>query len=299
MTDLRLLPADEGQEAALILSETALTPVAEGDVPPAAPAENAETLPAVYAPLSVPETEVTPGFRVPFAGQEYLNAGALAQALADHWEEARRMLLAGTLAELLDAACLSAAAFCRAQTAAVAAGTITPDRAVLAVIHHLSGSCIVVWQGRRYADAIDLGASLLQALRGSGAIPAHFSSLLTSGAVALFAPETQRMGLASLAERCAAADCTQRELLCLMYLVGYLLCGVPALVMEGETFYTVAELAQWLEARCRRSSAAFTRACHRLLDADGLLDPQLEAWLIALGHHADVAKWQAESDAMF
>lgn len=299
MTDLHLLPADEGQEAALILSGTALAPVADGNVPPAEPVGTAETLPAVYAPLSVPETAAIPGFRVLFAGQEHDSPEALAQALADAWEEARRALLEGVLAELLDGASLTAAAFCRAQTAAVAAGTITPDRAVLAVIHHLSGSCIVVWQGRRYADAIDLGASLLQALRGSGVIPAHFSSLMTSGAVALFAPENQRMGLESLASRCADADCTQRELLCLMYLVGYLLCGVPALVMEGETFFTVAELAQWLEARCRRSSAAFTRACHRLLDADGLLDPQLEAWLIALGHHADVVKWQAESDAMF
>ena len=299
MTDLRLLPADEGQEAALILSQTALTTAADGDVPPVDPAENAGTLPAVYAPLSVPEEQLIPGFLLVFAGVECRSEAQLAQALADHWEEARRALTDGTLAAQLDSASLAAAAVCRTLAAAVADGTLTPDRAVLELIHRLSGGCPVVWQGRRYADAIDLGASLLQALRGSGAIPAHFSSLLTSGAVALFAPENQRMGLASLAERCAAADCAQRELLCLMFMVGFLLCGVPALVMEGETFYTVAELAQWLEARCRRSSAAFTRACHRLLDADGLLDPQLEAWLIALGHHADVAKWQAESDAMF
>ena len=57
------------------------------------------------------------------------------------------------------------------------------------------------------------------------------------------------------------------------------------------------QLSAWLESRAKRSTAAFTRACHRLLDADHLLDPQLEAWLIALGRRQDVAKWQAEMDA--
>ena len=82
-----------------------------------------------------------------------------------------------------------------------------------------------------------------------------------------------------------------------MYIVGFLLSGVTAFVTEGETFYTVEQLASWLEGRCKRSPAAFTRACHRLLDENHLLDPQLEAWLIALGRRQDVQKWQAEIDA--
>lgn len=299
MTDLHLPPAADEQAALIVSAENLPAPAADGTLLPPPPQDSAEVLPAVYAPLAVPEEEIIPGFLVIIAGIECRNEAQLAQALADHWEEARRVLPDGSLAAQLDGASLSAAAVCRTLTAAVAAGTLALDRAILEMIHHLSGSCIVVWQGRRYADAIDLGASLLQALRGSGAVPAHFSSLLTSGAVALFAPESQREGLTAMAGRCADPDCQPRELICLMYMVGFLLCGVPALVMEGETFFTVEELARWLEARCRRSSAAFTRACHRLLDVDGLLDPQLEAWLIALGHHQDVVKWQVESDAMF
>lgn len=255
------------------------------------------TLPSVPAQLSIPGGELSSPFHLIFAGRECRSAAELAQAMADAWDEARKGLLSGTLAEALDAVSLPAAAICREQTTAAAAGQITPDRAVLEAIHRLSGERIAVWQGRRYANGIDLGSSLLQALRGTGMIPAHCDSLLMSAAASLFAEEAQRPGLAALEARYAAPDCTLREKTCLMYMVGFLLCGTAALVLEGETFYTVEQLASWLEGRAKRSSTAFTRACHRLLDADHLLDPQLEAWLIALGRRQDVALWQAEMDA--
>lgn len=247
--------------------------------------------------LSVPDSDIASSFLFTFAGRECHSVQELAQAMADAWDEARRGLLSSSLADALDAVSLSAAAICREETADVAAGYITPDRAVLNAIHRLSGQPIVVWQGRRYASGADLGGSLLQALRGSGTIPVHFDSLMMSGASSVFADEAQQPGLRGLEARYAAPDAALREKTCLMYMVGFLLCGTAALVMEGETFYTVEQLAAWLESRVKRSTAAFTRACHRLLDADHLLDPQLEAWLIALGRRQDVQKWQAEMDA--
>lgn len=268
MTDLSLLPADGNSQI--------IAPVTE---------------------LTLPDEGIIPAFLFTFAGRECCSAAELAQAMADAWDEARLGLLSGSLAGALDAVSLTAAAICQEVSAAIAAGRITPDRGVLEAIHRLSGVKLVVWQGRRYASAIDLGDSLLQALRGTGTIPAHFDSLMSSAAASVFAEEGQQPGLRGLEERCAQPDCTMREKTCLMYMVGFLLCGSAALVMEGETFYTVEQLGAWLESRARRSTAAFTRACHRLLDADHLLDPQLEAWLIALGRRQDVTKWQAEMDA--
>ena len=273
-------------------------------LPPAGEPDDS-LLPAVQAPLALPQeetaltfpgTEVTADFRFTFAGRDCLSLHDLAQAMADAWEEARRALLNGSLAQALDAVELTAAAVCRELTAAIADGRITPDRAVLEAIHRFSGEKLAVWQGRRYADGADLGVSLLQALRGTGTIPAHCDSLLMSGAASLFADDAQRGGLSALETRYAAPDCTLREKLCLMYMVGFLLCGTAAFVMEGETFYTVEQLAAWLESRGRRSTAAFTRACHRLLDENHLLDPQLEAWLTAIGRRQQVAQWQAEMD---
>lgn len=314
MTDLPILPPADDQTGAALPGEAIFS---QNTTPSPSPEYSQNHTPSsiqlsltdmrIFSPndtpssestqLSVPDGEVAAPFLFTFAGRECHSPYELAQAMADAWDEARKALLSGALAGELDAVSLAAAAVCREATAAVAAGEFTPDRAVLAVIHSLSGSAITVWQGRRYAHGIDLGSSLLQALRGTGTIPAHFDSLMMSGAASVFAEETHRPGLRGLEARYAAPDCSMREKTCLMYMVGFLLCGTAALVMEGETFLTVEQLSAWLETRARRSTAAFTRACHRLLDMDHLLDPQVEAWLIALGRRQDVAKWQAEMDA--
>lgn len=268
MTDLTLLP-QPGGDAALPI--------------PAEPA----------AALSAPESS----FHIEFAARVCCSRGELAQAMADAWDEARTAILGGTLAQALDEADLAAAAICRDQAADVAAGRCTPDRAVLETIRLLGGEPLTVWCGRRYADAIDLGGSMLQALRGTGSIPAHHDSLMMSGAASALADPAQQASLAALETRYAAPDCTLREKLLLLYMAGFLLCGVAAFTVEGETFYTVEQLAAWLERKAKRSTAAFTHACHRLLDEDHLLDPQLEAWLTAIGRRQDVMKWQAEIDA--
>lgn len=308
MTDLPLLPPPE--EAAPIVVQppslpaapaqsapAALIPADEAAVPIPVPADGDES-PGGLTPLDapLPSGDPAPAFRCVFAGQECLSRYDLALAMADAWDEARAALVTGSLAALLDGADLLAAAICRDAAAGIAAGRFTPDRGVLEAIHRLSGEPLVIWRGRRYEGASDLGGSLLQALRGTGVIPIHCDSLLMSGAASVFADEARRTTLQAIETRYAASDCAPREKTLLMYMVGFLLSGVAAFIMEGETFYTIDQLAAWLEARARRSSAAFTRACHRLLDENHLLDPQLEAWLNAIGCRQQVARWQAEID---
>lgn len=293
MTDLPLLPQPGDVPAELMIAPGAslIPPVHRPDklILPDDPAA------LILADDVLPAASAAP-FRCEFAGRLCSCRAELAQAMADAWDEARAALLASTLAGQLDASDLPAAALCRSLTARIAAGDITPDRAVLEAIRALSGQPLIIWCSRRYASAQDLGGSVLQALRGTGVIPAHCDSLMRGGAASLFADESQRTALAALESRYAAPDCSGRERTLLMYMVGFLLSGVAAFVLEDETFYTVEQLSEWLESRAKRS-AAFTRVCHRMLDEDYLLDPQLEAWLIALGRRQDVALWQAEIEA--
>ena len=320
--------APEASVPATIPTEITLPPL-PGDAPAEAPREDAAIIPADAAPVEiilpedkdaaiipaeaaspadkddglVPLTDIPPThsnseFRIPNSAVPHCTSRLdLANAMADAWDEARQALITGDLAQALDACDLVAAAICRDQTANIASGRCTPDRAVLEAIRRLSEMPLVVWCGRRYAGASDLGGSLLQALCGTGVIPAHLDSLLLSGAASVLCEPAQREALSAIEARYAAPDCAPRERMLLMYMVGFLLSGVAAFIIEGETFYAVEELAAWLEARCKRSPAAFTRACHRLLDENHLLDPQLEAWLSAIGCRQDVQKWQAEIDA--
>lgn len=297
------LPAaatQDGSTALSISAGTALTPSDDPDGPDAVhsvPAGEADA-PDALIPLdtSLAGCGPAPVFRCIFAEQECLSRYELAMAMADAWDEARADLVTGRLAALLDETDLVAAAICRDQAASIASGRFTPDRGVLEAILLLSDAPLVVWRCRRYEGAADLGGSMLQALRGTGVIPAHCDSLVMSGAASVFADDAQRPALQAIETRYAAPDCTLREKTLLMYIVGFLLSGVAAFIMEGETFYTVSQLSAWLEARAKRSSAAFTRACHRLLDENHLLDPQLEAWLCAIGCRQEVARWQAEID---
>ena len=276
------LPGEAAADAAIIPAEAA------------APAESGGLVPLTDLPLTQSNSE----FRIPNSAFPHCTSRLeLANAMADAWDKARQALITGELAAALDACDLEAAAICRDQTADISSGRFTPDRAVLEAIRRLSGTPMAVWCGRRYAGASDLGGSLLQALRGTGVIPAHLDSLLRSGAASVLCEPGQQAALAAIECRYAAPDCAQRESMLLMYMAGYLLCGVAAFITGGETFYTVEELAAWLAARCRRSTAAFTQACHRLLDENHLLDPQLEAWLCAIGRRQEVARWQAEIDA--
>ena len=281
-----ILPQDGEAEAVAVIPAEAV-PDADGD-------DEGELIPLPDVPPAQPNS----AFRIPHSAFSHCTSRLeLANAMADAWDEARQALISGDLAEALDACDLVAAAICRDQTANIASGRYTPDRAVLEAIRRLSEMPMVVWCGRRYAGAPDLGGSLLQALRGTGVIPAHLDSLLRSGAASVFGEPARHEALAAIEARYAAPDCAPREQMLLMYMVGFLLSGVAAFIIGGETFYTVEELAGWLEACCKRSPAAFTRACHRLLDENHLLDPQLEAWLSAIGCRQDVQKWQAEIDA--
>ena len=297
MTDLPLLSLlDDGPSGLIIAPGASPAPPAEEPDALLPAGDPAALIPVDDASFAASTASAAP-FRCDFAGRTCTSRAELAQAMTDAWSEARTVLLTGTLAEQLDATDLPSAVLCRGLTARIAAGDITTDRAVLEAIRALSGQPLMVWCGRRYASAPDLGGSLLQALRGTGVIPAHCDSLMRSGAASLFADEDQRVPLSALEARYAAPDCSGREQTMLMYMVGFLLSGVAAFVLEEETFYTVEQLAGWLESRAKRSSAAFTRACQRLLDEDYLLDPQLEAWLIALGRRQDVSLWRSEIEA--
>ncbi|MBQ2954525.1 MAG: hypothetical protein IJE07_13420 [Clostridia bacterium] len=304
MTDLPQLPmlppADDAPETTLIPipGDPGAAIVPADDAPEAIIIPVIDPVAAIIPADGIPAADLTPDFEFTFAGRPCHSRHDLAMAMADAWDEARAALITGELAHQLDACDLVAAAICRDQAANIAAGRFTPDRGVLEAIHRLSGETPVVWRGRRYAGASDLGGSLLQALRGTGVIPAHLDSLLLSGAASVFCDDATRCeGLQAIEARYASPDCAEREKTLLMYMVGYLLSGVAAFVTEGETFYTVEDLAAWLVGRSKRSPAAFTRACHRLLDENHLLDPQLEAWLCAIGCRQDVQKWQAEIDA--
>ena len=52
-------------------------------------------------------------------------------------------------------------------------------------------------------------------------------------------------------------------------------------------------LSGYLRERLAKSFESFERLCHQLVDYDGSLDAQLEAWLFAIGKSIELESWQA------
>ena len=48
-----------------------------------------------------------------------------------------------------------------------------------------------------------------------------------------------------------------------------------------------------MRERLAESFESFERLSHQLVDYDGSLDAQLEAWLIAIGKSTEMESWQA------
>ena len=55
----------------------------------------------------------------------------------------------------------------------------------------------------------------------------------------------------------------------------------------------MGELANYMRDVLDTSMERFEALCHRLVDYDGNLDLQLEAWLIAIGRQNEIEQWRA------
>ena len=63
--------------------------------------------------------------------------------------------------------------------------------------------------------------------------------------------------------------------------------------IDGRKFRTVEELAGHMRNKLDTSLEAFVRLCHKLVDYDGKLDAQFEAWLINIGKKEELENWRA------
>jgi len=63
--------------------------------------------------------------------------------------------------------------------------------------------------------------------------------------------------------------------------------------MDDMEFRTIRELAEYMRRLLDSSLMDFKRLCHRLVDYDGELDDQFEAWLIKNGKEKELENWRA------
>lgn len=78
------------------------------------------------------------------------------------------------------------------------------------------------------------------------------------------------------------------------YVMAYLLSGQKLFAIGEKRLKTVTELTAHMKGLLDSSYWEFEEFCHTLIDCDGILDVQLESWLIALGKRKELNAWRSQ-----
>ncbi len=244
------------------------------------------------------KAELTPPFR--FSGQDYTDLTRLSAALSEKWEDGKKSLFDGSLSDYFRSWNLDLA---RKVLAAADAGQQGENedlvfwRLLYQIDPRRTDFC---WTGRIYENLAALGREVLDRLWDRDpSLDAFYTELLDHRLLTRFVgmtmPKNERMKRtagqieAVYSDRLARGESVAGAL----YLMGYLLSGQKILLLDGTQIRTTGELAAYMRSLLADSLKKFEALCCRLADADGSLDPQLEAWLIALGRQDELERWSA------
>lgn len=240
-----------------------------------------------------------------FMGEAYDDREHLVQALAANWEEGKRQLFRGLITAHFRTFAPETARLCMEAEERAAAENGKDDviywRLLYQINPRLKGFC---WKGRVYEGLPAFGRDVLERLWGSDfSMAQYYDSVLAerllSQYVQLVAPgnEKFRKAAAAIEDAFALQKAEGTDVRRAYFLMAYTLSGQKLLSLDGQKFRTVGELAGYMKEKVERSRADFEKLCHRLIDRDGNLDFQMEAWLIAIGKQKELDLWRASMNA--
>ena len=77
-----------------------------------------------------------------------------------------------------------------------------------------------------------------------------------------------------------------------LYVLGYMLSGQKLLFIGEDTFSTIGELVEHMRKLQEQSFETLRPFCHKLVQQEGVLEPQFEAWLLTLGKKPELDAWK-------
>ena len=236
-----------------------------------------------------------------FLGEIITDPAALVPALAENWEEGKKQVFRGQLTAYLRTWNRELAGKCQAAEEEAARENGKDDIIYWRLLHQIDpGRKGFFWKGQTFESIAAFGRDVLEHLwNGDESQFPYYATVLSEKVLSAFvnmaAPGNEKL------KRAAEAIETSYEMEGIngidrkrtYYLMGYTLSGQKLLLLNGEQFRTVGELANYMKSVLDESLERFETLCHRLVDYDGTLDFQLETWLIALGKQKELDKWRA------
>ncbi|MBQ9358125.1 MAG: protein kinase [Abditibacteriota bacterium] len=233
-----------------------------------------------------------------FMGGEYTDIHLLMQAFAHNWEEGKKQLFRGYLSDYFAECSLQDR---RTLCDDLMEGEGDEDMRFFECIYRLDPQMReFCWKDQRFADLKELGFKLFGELH-SGRAGAGFGEILANGLVSVYlkhtAPGNGAAGrlAGDIEQLYRVAGEGSRNSVMAMYSMAFALTGSREYVhKDGSRFACPEDMTDYLEKAHSRSYEDFVKACLSFIDEKNELEPQLEAWLLALGKKNEVEAWKEQ-----
>lgn len=235
-----------------------------------------------------------------FLEESYTDPNVLVTTLAKNWEEGKKHLFRGYLTAHFKSFDLELAQKCKSAEEAAARENGKDDRIYWELLYQLNPALEgFYWKGVHYESLPALGRELLEQLwKEEHTLFPFYASLLSEGVLTQYvcqiAPnnETLKEAVTAIEDSYVAEKATGTDLRKTYFQMAYTLSGQKLFLLDGQKFRTVGELVGYMKEVLAVSRKNFEGLCHRLVDYEGRLDLQLEAWLIAIGKQKEIEQWR-------
>ena len=153
--------------------------------------------------------------------------------------------------------------------------------------------------GQQYATLEELGNDLLEHIRkGKAADLTKLDRMLKSRQISSYLAgqqpvDTDLHGIVYEVESAHQdKDLTKRQRLFDLYRVAFLLADEKLFYTDTAKIADAPALSDHMKSLLNLSFSDLDKFCRKMVTADGVLDPQLEAWLLALGKEAELTHWR-------
>lgn len=236
-----------------------------------------------------------------FLGESFTDPAVLVAAFAKNWEEGKKQLFRGHVTSHFRTFNQDLARKCQAAEEEAGRENGKDDIIFWKLLYQINPKLKgFYWKGQTFESIAAFGRDVLERLwdKDESQFP-YYASVLSEKMLSAYvnqaAPKNEKLKKAAA----AIEDSYELEIINgtdmkrTYYLMAYTLSGQKLLLLNGEQFRTVGELANYMRSVLDESFDRFETLCHKLVDYDGNLDFQLETWLIAIGKQKEIEKWRA------
>lgn len=235
-----------------------------------------------------------------FMRHAYTDKSELVHALATNWKEGKKQLFRGILSGFFKSFDPEIASCCLDAEEEASKRNSNDDFLFFKTLYLIDNEATkLYWQGEVYSDLKDMGGRLLDRLwEKDQTVDAHFGVMLDSNVLSTFAKsvieaeDRVTKPLEEIEQSYKSLKSNPGERLRIYFMLAYMLSGKKVLKLSDRQFYSIDDIAKYMNVLIRTDYSSFDQFCRLLMNEQGVLNYQFECWLIAIGKASAIQEWR-------